>query len=135
MGSKQANDGPSSPTLGADPPTAPPNPKVMELEEDPVAESDPPDDWRTLYLDYLLHDILPADKTKARRLARRAKSFILVEGELYKQSHIRILQLCIPGEQGKLLLSDIHSGVYGHHAAPRTLVGNAFRQGATGPPQ
>ena len=27
------------------------------------------------------------------------------------------------------MLSDIHSGVCGHHAAPRTLVGNTFRQG------
>ena len=26
-------------------------------------------------------------------------------------------------------MSDIHGGVCGHHAAPRTLVGNAFRQG------
>ena len=56
----------------------------MELKEDPAVESDPPDDWRTLYLDYLLHDVLPTDKTKARWLARRAKSFVLVEGELYK---------------------------------------------------
>ena len=40
-----------------------------------------------LYLDYLLCDILPADKTEARRLARHAKSFVLVEGELYKRSH------------------------------------------------
>ena len=69
------------------------------------------------------------DKMKARWLSRRAKSFILVEGKLYTQSHTRILQLCIPIEQGKLLLSEIHGGVYGHHAAPRTLVGNAFRQG------
>jgi len=99
----------------------------MELEEDPAAESDPFDDWRTLFLDYLLHNILPADKMEARRLARHAKSFVLIEGELYKRSHIRILQLCIPSEQGKLLLSDIHGGACGHHATPRTLVGNTFR--------
>ena len=128
-GSEQADDGPSSPTPAADPPTAPSDPEVMELEEDPAVESDPPDDWRTLYLDYLLRDILPADKTEARWLTRCAKSFVLVEGELYKLSHIGILQLCIPSEQGKLLLSNIHSGVCGHHATPRTLVGNAFRQG------
>ena len=44
-----------------------------------------------LYLDYLLHDTLPTDKTEARWLARRAKSFVLVEGELYKRSHTEIL--------------------------------------------
>ncbi|XP_066364979.1 uncharacterized protein [Miscanthus floridulus] len=108
---------------------APSGPEVMELEEDPAVEPDPLDGWRTLYLDYLLYDMLPIDKTKARWLARRDKSFILVEVELYKWSHTGILQLYIPIEQGKLLLSDIHSGVYGHHATPRTLVGNAFRQG------
>ena len=101
----------------------------MELEEDPAAEVDPLDDWRTLYLDYLLHDTLPMEKTEARWLACRAKSFVLVEGELYRRSHTVILQLCILGEQGRLLLSDIHGGVYGHHTVPRTLVGNAFQQG------
>ena len=70
----------------------------MELQEDPAIEPDPLDNWRTLYLDYLLYDTLPMDKMEARRLARRAKSFVLVEGELYKQSHIGILQLYIPGE-------------------------------------
>ena len=97
-GSEQANEGPSNLAPGADPPTAPPDPEVMELEEDPTVESDPPDDWRPLYLDYFLHDMLLVDKTGARWLARRAKSFVLVEGELYKQSHIGILQLCIPGK-------------------------------------
>jgi transposase InsO family protein len=31
--------------------------------------------------------------------------------------------------QGRELLRDIHAGLCGHHAVPRTLVGNAFRQG------
>ena len=60
-------------------------------------------------------------------------SFVLVEGKLYKQSHTEILQCWIPIEQGKRLLRDIHGGDYGHHAAPRTLVGNAFRQGFSWP--
>ena len=63
----------------------------MELEEDPAVEPDPLNDWRTLYLDYLLCDTLLANKTEARWLARRAKSFVLVEGELYKRSHTGIL--------------------------------------------
>ncbi|XP_066348021.1 uncharacterized protein [Miscanthus floridulus] len=64
-GSEQANDGPSSPTPRANLPTALPDPEVMELEEGPAAESDPPDDWRTLYLDNLLCNTLPTDKTEA----------------------------------------------------------------------
>ena len=50
------------------------------------------------YLDYLLHEALPTDKMEARWLARRTKSFVLIEGELYKRSHTRILQRCIPVE-------------------------------------
>ena len=50
------------------------------------------------YLDYLLYEVLLTDKMEARWLARRAKSFVLVEGKLYKQSHTRILQRCIPIE-------------------------------------
>ena len=79
-----------------------------------------------LYLDYLLREVLPMDKTEARWLTRRTKSFVIIEGELYKQSHTRILQRCIPIEQGKQLLRDIHGGVCEHHAAPRTLVQNVF---------
>ena len=44
VGLERTDNGPSSPTPGADPPTAPPDPEVMELEEDPTAESDPLDD-------------------------------------------------------------------------------------------
>ena len=101
----------------------------MELDEDPAIEPDPLADWRTPYLDYHLCEALLMDKMEARRLARRAKSFILIEGELYKRSHIRILQPYIPIEQGKQLSSDIHSGVCGHHATSRTLVRNTFQQG------
>jgi hypothetical protein len=58
-----------------------------------------------------------------------AKSFALVGGELYKRVVSGVLQWCIPIPQGREPLRDIHAGVCGHHAAPRTLVGNAFRQG------
>ena len=94
-GSKQADDGPSDPASGANQPTVPSGPEVMELEEDPATEPNPLDDWRTLYLDYLLCDMLPIDKMEARWLAHHTKSFVLIEGKLYKWSHIGILQLCI----------------------------------------
>jgi hypothetical protein len=36
---------------------------------------------------------------------------------------------CIPIPQGRDFIHVIHTGVCGHHAASRTLVGNAFREG------
>jgi hypothetical protein len=92
-------------------------------------EPNPPANSRVPYLDYLLREVLPAEKTEAQQLVRCAKSFVIIEGELYKWSHTKILQRCIVIEQGKQLLKDIPGGVCGHHAVPRTLVGNAFRQG------
>ena len=112
--------------LGADRPSVPSDLEVMELIENLVVEPDPPTDWRTPYLDCLLHEVLPTDNTEARWLARRTKSFVVIEGELYKHSLTEILQCCIPIEQGKDLLEDIHGGVCRHHAAPRTLVRNEF---------
>ena len=63
----------------------------MELVKDPVAELDPPTNWRTPYLYCLLHEVLPVNKTEAQRLMCRAKSFVVIKGELYKRSHTRIL--------------------------------------------
>jgi ribonuclease HI len=71
----------------------------------------------------------PPNRSEARRVARMAKSFTLADDELYKCAVSGVLQRCVPIPQGRELLRDIHAGVCGHHAAPRTLVGNAFRQG------
>jgi hypothetical protein len=88
-------------------------------------------DWRVPYLDHLIRGDLPLDKTEARRIARRAKTFVIFgdNKELYRCSPTGILQRYITNEEDKNLLKDLHSGPCGHHAAPRTLVGKAFRQG------
>jgi hypothetical protein len=69
--------------------------------------------WQTPYLEYLLQGELPLDKAEARRLARRAKSFVLLgdEKELYHRSPLGILQRCISIAQGQELLQEIHSGL------------------------
>jgi hypothetical protein len=87
--------------------------------------------WQTPYLEYLLRGELPLDTIEARRLERCTKSFVLLgdENELYHRSPSGILQRCISIAEGQELLQEIHSGACGHHAAPRALVGNAFRQG------
>jgi hypothetical protein len=58
--------------------------------------------WQTPYLQYLHRGELPLDKAEARRLARRAKSFILLgdEKELYHRNPSGILQRCISIVEG-----------------------------------
>jgi hypothetical protein len=55
---------------------------------------------------------------------------VLVDGSLMRKSAKEgILQKCIVQDDGVKLLSEIHSGSYGNHAASRTLVDKAFRAG------
>jgi hypothetical protein len=96
------------------------------MDTEPVPRTE---DWRDKYIAWMDRGELPADRSEARRIARMAKSFTLIDGELYKRAASGILLRCVPIPQGRELLRDIHAGVCNHHAVPRTLVGNAFRQG------
>jgi hypothetical protein len=59
----------------------------MEIDD---AKSLP--DWHTQYLDWMIRGALPSDRAQARRIARPAKSFVLIDDELYKRSPLGILQ-------------------------------------------
>jgi ribonuclease HI len=104
--------------------------EALRVEEERSGVA-PNRNWQTPYLQYLHRGELPLDRAEARRLVRRAKSFVLLgDGkELYHRSPSGVLQRCISIAEGQELLREIHSGACGHHAAPRALVGNAFRQG------
>src|SRR5436189_543020 len=54
---------------------------------------------------------------------------VIGEKELYRKGTSGILMRCISKEDGRRLLKEIHSGICGNHAASRTLVGKAYRQG------
>ena len=86
-------------------------------------------DWRAPLLTYLLNEVLSPKRTEARWVARCAKTFVTISDELHKQSPSGVLMKCVPTNQGKLLLLEVHARIYEHHMAPRSLVGKAFHQG------
>nr|AAP54912.2 retrotransposon protein, putative, Ty3-gypsy subclass [Oryza sativa Japonica Group] len=86
-------------------------------------------DWREPLIRFLTSQELPQDKDEAERISRRSKLYVMHEAELYKKSPSGILQRCVSLEEGRQLLKDIHSGICGNHAAARTIVGKAYRQG------
>jgi hypothetical protein len=60
---------------------------VMDVEPAPIKA-----DWRDKYVAWMARGELPSDRAEARRIARMAKSFTLVDGELYKRAASGILQ-------------------------------------------
>jgi ribonuclease HI/transposase InsO family protein len=119
----------AGPAVEPAPPIEPPSTGDTVMEIDQV--SSPPTDWRAPFLEYLTRGEMPEDRTEARRLARRVKTYVIYgdDKELYRRSPTGVLQRCVSIDEGRKLLKDMHSGACGHHAAPRTLVGNAFRRG------
>jgi hypothetical protein len=91
QGSAQGANKPPKPGSGAIPTPPPTDPEVMDIKEDPYAGPDPLPDCRIPYLKCLVCGILPPNRTEARRLAHHAKSFVLLDRELYKQSPTGIL--------------------------------------------
>ena len=70
--------------------------EAMEIDEAP-----PPRDWRIRYLDWMIRGVLPSDRAQARRIARQAKSFVLIDDELYKRSPSGVLERYIPIPRGQ----------------------------------
>jgi ribonuclease HI len=84
-------------------PEVPSAPKGEALRiEGEQSEVTPDRNWQTPYLQYLHRGELPLDQAEAQRLARRAKSFVLLgDGkELYHHSPSGILQRCISIAKG-----------------------------------
>lgn len=85
--------------------------------------------WANEILRYLRHQALPDDDVLAECIARQAKMYVLVDGELHRRRENGVLLRCISREEGLELLNDIHRRLCSHHIASRALVGKAARQG------
>jgi hypothetical protein len=85
--------------------------------------------WIQRYLTYMINKQLPEDAVEAKRITRRSKAFVMLQGKLYKKSITGVLQRCVTPQEGQVILKDIHGGVCGHHASSRAIAAKAFREG------
>ena len=71
---------------------------------------------------FLKNDILPEEKSEAKKIRRNAPRFWLSEDhKLYKRSYSGPYLLCIHPEVSKLLLEELHKGIRGSHIGERSL--------------
>jgi hypothetical protein len=85
--------------------------------------------WMQPYLGYMINKTLPEDTVQVKRIIRRSKAFVVLQGKLYKRSIIGVLQRCVTPQEGQQILKGIHAGVCGHHARSRAIAAKAFRVG------
>jgi ribonuclease HI len=99
---EEPSGAPSSP-VGAEPMNEDPLNEAYVLsllegygaDEAEAMDTEPPPskvDWRDKYIAWMDRGELPSDRSEARRIAKMAKSFALVDGELYKRAASGILQ-------------------------------------------
>ena len=79
-------------------------------------------DWTVSYLAYMTRGELPEDESLARQITRRAKSMIVINGELHHCSVTGAFQRCGSPEEGQEILREIHEGDCGHHVGSKSLV-------------
>ena len=79
---------------------------------------------------FLREDILPADKSEANKVRRKAPRFWLSKDQkLYKRSFSGPYLLCIHPEALELLLEELIEGIYESHTGGRSLSHRAIKQG------
>jgi hypothetical protein len=96
--------------------------------QDPEAQAGP-NTWIAEIRTYLKNNILPNDMASTDQIARLAKRYTLVEGDLYQCGANGVLMRCNTWEECYDLLVEMHGGECGKHASSLTLVGKAFQHG------
>jgi ribonuclease HI len=77
--------------------------------------------WMKPYLAYMMNKTLPEDTVEARRVIRRSKAFVKLQGKLYKKSITGMLQQCVTPQEEQVILKDINAGDKGIDNRARQL--------------
>jgi hypothetical protein len=103
----------------------------VELMERAVLTISPmhSEDWRTEIVSFFQGNYPSDDEVYIKIMQARTMSYMITEGELYKQGVCSPLLKCLSRAEGQELMKEIHVGVYVAHIVSRHLLGKVFRQG------
>ena len=83
----------------------------------------------TPIISFLQDGHLPQDIDKAKNIKKRAARFTVLNETLYKRGFSMPYLKCVDEEEAKYILEEIHEGVCGDHAGPRSLVSKVIQTG------
>ena len=83
--------------------------------------------WMTPIISYLQDGHLPQDTEEAKKIRKRAARFTILNDALYKRSFSMPYLKCVDEAEARYIMEEIHGGICGDHAGPRSLVNKVVR--------
>ncbi|GKE27475.1 reverse transcriptase domain-containing protein [Tanacetum coccineum] len=77
--------------------------------------------WMTPIYKYLIEEILPKEKRKARAIRRKVGRYVVTNEIQYKKSFLGPWLRCVGPLQANYVLKEIHEGSCSMHAGPRSV--------------
>ncbi|CAJ2673127.1 unnamed protein product [Trifolium pratense] len=87
------------------------------------------DCWMTPMYNFLEHGTLPDDQKQAAVIRRRACSYVILEGKLYRRGFSIPLLKCVDEDTADYILREVHEGINAQHLGGRSLARKALRAG------
>ncbi|CAJ2629364.1 unnamed protein product [Trifolium pratense] len=87
------------------------------------------DCWMTPVYNFLEHGTLPDDQKQAAVVRRRACSYVILDGKLYRRGFSIPLLKCVDENTADYILREVHEGINAQHLGGRSLARKALRAG------
>ncbi|CAJ2665934.1 unnamed protein product [Trifolium pratense] len=87
------------------------------------------DCWMTPVYNFLEHGTLPDDQKQAAVVRRRACSYVILDGKLYRRGFSIPLLKCVDEDTADYILRDVHEGINAQHLGGRSLARKSLRAG------
>ena len=81
----------------------------------------------TPIISFLQERHLPQDVDEARKIRKRAARFTILKDVLYKRGFSMPYLKRVDDDEAKYILEEIHEGICGDHAGPRSLVSKVIQ--------
>ncbi|CAJ2652108.1 unnamed protein product [Trifolium pratense] len=85
--------------------------------------------WMTPVYNFLEHGTLPDDQKQAAVVRRRACSYVILDGKLYRRGFSIPLLKCVDEDTADYILREVHEGINAQHLGGRSLARKALRAG------
>ena len=103
--------------------------KRLNIEEVPTFTIQSTNSWMTPIISFLQDGHFPQNAEEAKKIKKRAARFMILNDTLYKRGFSMPYLKCVDEEEAKYVLEEIHEGICGDYAGPRSLVSKVIRTG------